>query len=368
MTSAMTRVALLPLRQWLAHGLVTAACCAAIAVWRTQANGRPWDVEFVYALAIGMTAWLVIDVGRYAWRASDAIPWPAGWRGGVLVLAGVLAAFAVGITVGDAYSGRDSWRAMLAAPASPLGILALTSVVSVVGTLVFYHRGRARAMEQQMLHARKDAAEARLRLLESQLDPHMLFNTLATLRALIPADPARAVDVLDRMGDFLRSTLQGSRATHHTLRNEFDRLEDYLALMQVRMGKRLAYRLKLPQSLASTTVPALLLQPLVENAVKHGVEPKVSGGTVIVTAAAEMGMLTLSVSDDGIGVEQVGPLGMEDASQASLDRGRSGSGFGMTHVIERLAAAYGAQASLEITAATGGGTHSIVRLPILKDE
>ena len=348
----MTPFASFPLRQWLTHGLLTALCCMAIAAWRALSADHPWQVELVYSLAIGMTAWLVIDVGRYVWRASDDVPWPAGWRGGVLVLAGVMAGFAFGITLGDAYGGHDTWQDILAAPKAPLGILALTAVVSVIGTLVFHSRGRARAMEQQMLHARKDAAEAQLRLLESQLDPHMLFNTLATLRALITADPVRAVGVLDLMGDFLRSTLQGSRATHHRLRDEFDRLQDYLALMQVRLGSRLTYRLDLPATLALVRIPALLLQPLVENAIKHGIEPMVGGGTVTVIAAETDGTLMLTVVDNGIG--------MRPAAESP--------GFGTTHVSERLAAAYGPQASLEITAAPGGGTRSVVRLPLARHD
>ena len=101
----------------------------------------------------------------------------------------------------------------------------------------------------------------------------MLFNTLANFRALIGTDPARATHMLDSLIDYLRAKLQASRATHHSLQNEFDRLGDYLALMQVRMGPRLTCALDLPAELADQLVPTLLLQPLVENAIKHGLEP-----------------------------------------------------------------------------------------------
>src|SRR5690606_22156517 len=130
-------------------------------------------------------------------------------------------------------------------------------------------------LEQE--EAQRQASEARLRLLESQLEPHMLFNTLANLRALIGSDPPRAVEMLDRLNAFLRATLAASRsaagAQRHTLRDEFARLDDYLALMAVRMGPRLRVVLSLPEPLADCPVPALLLQPLVENAIRHGLEP-----------------------------------------------------------------------------------------------
>jgi LytS/YehU family sensor histidine kinase len=200
-----------------------------------------------------------------------------------------------------------------------------------------------------MGEARQRATEARLKLLEAQLEPHMLFNTLANLRALIGADPRQAQEMLDHMIAYLRATLSASRTTTHSLQAEFDRLGDYLELMAVRMGPRLDYSLQLPPELAQHPVPALLLQPLVENSIRHGLEPKVDGGRVTVSARREDGQLVLEVTDTGAG---------PSAETAP------GKGFGMNQVRERLATLHGAAARIDFAAAPGGGARTVLHLPL----
>jgi sensor histidine kinase YesM len=195
--------------------------------------------------------------------------------------------------------------------------------------------------------ARRQAAEARLRLLESQLEPHMLFNTLSNLRVLIASDPPRAQDMLDHMTAYLRATLGGSLAGSQSLQVEFARLRDYLELIAIRMGERLHYTLDLPPELEQLPVPALLLQPLVENAVLHGLEPAVAGGQITVRAARHEGMLQLTVEDSGVG----------------LPADLSASGFGLQQVRERLNSLHGTQAGLVLQPRPGGGTQAVVRLP-----
>jgi sensor histidine kinase YesM len=182
--------------------------------------------------------------------------------------------------------------------------------------------------------------------------------------------------MLDRLNDYLRSTLSASRATEHPLSAEFDRLRDYLELMQIRMGERLRYTLDLPAALASLPVPPLILQSLVENAIVHGLEPQVAGGEVHVSAQADGDMLVLQVRDTGAG----------------FDVAQTPEGFGITQVRERIATRYGNQATMHLVAAcasftwasgpkdiknepfkavpgdvahrTSHGTTAIVRLPI----
>jgi LytS/YehU family sensor histidine kinase len=196
---------------------------------------------------------------------------------------------------------------------------------------------------------RRHADEARLKLLETQLEPHMLFNTLANLRALIGVDPVRAQGMLDHMIAYLRATLSASRTATHSLQAEFDRLQDYLELMGIRMGPRLAFTLDLPPDLAQHPVPALLLQPLVENSIQHGLEPKVEGGRITVSARREGEQLVLEVADTGVGPS--------DASEG-------GKGFGMTQVRERLATLHGTAASIDFCAAPQGGACTSIRLPL----
>jgi LytS/YehU family sensor histidine kinase len=200
-----------------------------------------------------------------------------------------------------------------------------------------------------MAEARKHVDEARLKLLETQLEPHMLFNTLANLRALIGVDPNRAQAMLDHMIAYLRATLNASRATSHSLQAEFDRIQDYLELMAIRMGPRLRFTLDLPGALAQAKVPSLLLQPLVENAIQHGLEPKVGGGEIRVTARREGDTVVIEVCDTGVGLSGDGPA--------------SGKGFGMTQVRERLAALYGDRASIEFGNGDGNGCRAVIRYP-----
>src|SRR5258706_5522010 len=141
-------------------------------------------------------------------------------------------------------------------------------MAGIAGSYYFYSINKSAYLQRKMAEAHKHASEARLKLLETQLEPHMLFNTLANLRALIAVDPQRAQTMLDHMISYLRATLSASRTATHSLQAEFERLRDYLELMTIRMGPRLAYSLELPPDLAQHPVPALLLQPLVENSIQ----------------------------------------------------------------------------------------------------
>ena len=184
----------------------------------------------------------------------------------------------------------------------------------------------------------------------------MLFNTLANLRMLIGTDPARAQEMLDRMIAYLRATLSASRSTEHPLSLEFERLRDYLELMAVRMGPRLAYTLDLPDSLRDVPVPPLLLQPLVENAIRHGLEPQVEGGHITVRAHSRSGpggpTLVIDVHDTGVGLP------------AALAPPGPGQSFGLAQVRERLATLHGAAGTLDLIAASAGGTSASVTFPL----
>ena len=237
-------------------------------------------------------------------------------------------------------------------------MVAVTLVASVIATGFYHAQHRIAAMALARQTAERTSAEARLRLLESQLEPHMLFNTLANLRALIGVDPAQAQHMLDHLNAFLRATLLASRAPLHPLAEEFARIGDYLALMQVRMGARLQVDVELPPELAQAAVPPLLLQPLVENAIRHGLEPQRAGGRILLRARREGRELSLTVQDTGAGLPAAplaGPTGTPTNSP---------EGIGLALVRERLAAQYGNAASFELTNAREGGTCAQVRMPL----
>lgn len=332
------------------HGAVTVAACLLIAALLTLAGQGRWDVNLVYSLAIGLISWLTIDLGRHAFSRGLEMPWPGPWRGAALVVAGIAAGFVLGSLIGGAYHAHmapDTGHSVMQRPWLPL---AVTAIASVVMSLVFFLMGYSRHLQMQAEQARRQAAEARLSLLQAQLEPHMLFNTLANLRVLVGSDPQRAQAMLDHLIAYLRATLGGSRSTAHALGEEFARLQDYLALMSIRMGPRLRYTLELPEDLAGLRVPPLLLQPLVENGIRHGLEPKLEGGHIAVRARRiDGGGLELSVADDGMGLGMAAPA-------------TPGSRFGTAQLRERLASRYGDAARFELAALPEGGTLARITL------
>ncbi|MBS0308366.1 MAG: histidine kinase, partial [Proteobacteria bacterium] len=266
-----------------------------------------------------------------------------------LVSAGV--GYVAGHALGDFFLGAHQGSNVAHNPRGLFVMMLVVFAVSMGCVYFFYSRNRMAVMEMHTQSALRSATENQLKMLESQLEPHMLFNTLANLRVLIATDPPRALTMLDRIISFLRATLEASRSAMHPLSAELDRVDDYLDMMQVRMGARLQFRLDLPDELAALPVPPLLLQPLVENAIKHGLEPKVAGGRIEVTARRQGHTLILGVRDTGVG------LGAQSDN---------GTKFGMRQVRDRLAALYGSAAALDILPANDdeGGTLVTVQLPL----
>jgi hypothetical protein len=340
----------------LRHGLITAAFCCLIATALTLSNRGAWDTQLVYSLGIGMTIWLIVDVGRFLLRRASDHYWPSGMRGVLLVISAIAVGYLVGTTIGDLYCSACALRD--ADPGRQRTSLVITLLAGVAGSYFFHSMGKAKAQQAKIALAERDAAEARLKLLQTQLEPHMLFNTLANLRVLIGVDPAQATQMLDRLIAFLRATLVASRETQHPLATEFDRLRDYLELMAVRMGPRLTYALELPSDLAATQIPTLLLQPLVENSIRHGLEPQIKGGSITVSARAVGDQLELEVLDTGAGLGHA-----MESSPHEPGTSPAGTGFGVLQVRERLATAYGERASLQIANVATGGTRCLIKMP-----
>jgi len=334
----------------LRHLLQTWAFCVVVAGLQVAFDpGRPPGPPLAYSLCIGTLTWAVIDLGRHFFPSARETGWPAFVPAMLLVASGILGGYVVGSAIADALCRSFGWYGAAGPRGADARVALLISVLAgLAGTYYFYSVHRGRWLQERVGEAQRHADEARLKLLEAQLEPHLLFNTLANLRALIAVDPPRAQRMLDHVIAFLRSTLDASRSATHPLEREFARLGDYLELMAIRMGPRLAYELDLPPSAAAVPVPTLLLQPLVENAIQHGLEPRVEGGRIRVSARRQPDALVLEVLDTGAGPGDT----------------VRGSGFGLQQVRERLAAAYGPRARLELQAAKPAGTLATIRLPL----
>ncbi|MBX3638687.1 MAG: histidine kinase [Rubrivivax sp.] len=210
----------------------------------------------------------------------------------------------------------------------------------------------ARQRELARAQAAQREAELRLSVLAAQVEPHFLFNTLAGVRSAITTDPARASEMVDRLVDYLRAAIPRLRSdggADATLGSQLEIVEAYLSLMAARMP-RLAWRIDVAPALRALPFPPLMLISLAENAVKHGVEPKIGAATVMVSAQRSDGdgRLAVTVADDGAGFGASG----------------GGGGLGLVNIRERLQQMYGERATLELRARPEGGVAATITLPV----
>jgi Histidine kinase len=368
-----------PWRAFGLRGLRNQVLCAGIAllIWLIGSGGRGnLFTAWVYSAAIGTCCWALIDGGRLLlsrWLTDPQRPldarrahWPGPRWMALCIVLGTVVGYTLGTAIGDAVTGFTTPSLLQNRTA-----LVISLIVAVATTWYFYATERLSQEQANAESARRAAAESQL---QSQLEPHMLFNTLANLRVLVTLDPPRAQAMLDRLISYLRATLGASRQDLHALATEFTMLDDYLALMSMRMGPRLQVRLSLPEALRDLPVPPLLLQPLVENCIRHGLEPKVAGGRIEVQARLQDGHTGV-----GLAASTAGP-GRPGLTPAPIDRpggtggtGRNGGtgggteagGYGTSHVAERLQALYGGAARFRLTevADAEGGTLAEVLLP-----
>ena len=201
------------------------------------------------------------------------------------------------------------------------------------------------------LEARHRELDVKLGVLQAQVEPHFLFNTLASVHALIVSDPPAAQRLVDSLVAYLRATiprLRGDAARlDATLGQQLEICASYLVVMQTRMGGRLAVHVDVPPLLRAAVFPPLLLMTLVENSVKHGIEPKPGPGQITVRAHATDDALALEVHDDGAGLRVV-----------------SGDGLGLANLRASLHARYGERAAFTLTGDTAGGATATVRIPL----
>ena len=220
-------------------------------------------------------------------------------------------------------------------------------LVGVAHALRFYERTKARERREAELEAR--LAQARLQALRMQLNPHFLFNTLNSIASLVHELP-QAEEMIEALSDLLRLTLNASDRQEVTLREEFHFLERYLLIEQIRFGERLCVEKQIDVAALDALVPILILQPLVENAIKHGIESQIAPGVIQVTAERVGKSLLLRVKDNGRGL-------------ASSPKGPLKEGVGLSNTRSRLKELYGGRASLELQPGKAGGFSAEIRMP-----
>ncbi len=200
--------------------------------------------------------------------------------------------------------------------------------------------------------------QARMEALQSQINPHFLFNTLNSVASLVRFDPDTAREMIQKLSKILRRLLKKTESFAE-LREELDFIDDYLDIEVIRFGRdKLRVVKELDPASLDVIVPAMLIQPIVENSIKHGLSPKVSGGTIYLRSRVAAGMLVIEVEDDGVGIVEPGSEASEWAEP------QQGTGIGMANVRERLNVLYSDAARLEMESRTGAGTIVRILLPI----
>lgn len=331
-----------------AVGVAAAGQLAAL----TASETRP--VSFLLALAIDLPVWwfwglatpAVLALGRrFPLRSgakSRAIATHLAALAGLVVLhAGVLAVVSSPLFPRD--GPPPAFRAMFV---DTLLNRAISDVIVYAAIL-----GIGYAVDTTRLEAQLAGAE--LRALKMQVHPHFLFNTLNTATVLVEENPAAAKDVLGLLADLLRATLDQSGTQEIRLAEELELLETYLAIERTRFPDRLSVDLDVPDELREAWVPNLVLQPLVENAVRYGIAPRAAPGRISIRARCDGGVLTLAVADDGPGVRP----------------GPKGTGLGIANTRARLERLYGRAGRLDLGPVPGGpGTVATVTLPFRTGE
>jgi two-component system, LytTR family, sensor kinase len=354
------RVAAAVAALWTLVGLVTGAQASLAAALEGQAaplgpavvDGLFQSLPWIPATLVAIGLALRLPLTRATWRR----------RLWVHLLAIPATAFVTNLIVVLAYwtrSGTFRGLGVLVQQAGVWGLVrlhiaAVFYVAAVAATLGFRSWRSLRDREVELARLETQLAQARLQALNAQIRPHFLFNTLHAIGQLWRAGRSREADaMLDHLGALFQRVIASTARTQVPLSEELAMVRDYLAIEEARFGERVRSRLAADEAALTCLVPPLLLQPLVENAVKHGLSPAAAGGTVTVEARVEDGRLVLLVRDDG-----AGPNGGSETA---------GTGTGLSNVRERLASLYGDRQRLTTTAGPSGGTDVRVEIPVLPE-
>jgi signal transduction histidine kinase len=257
----------------------------------------------------------------------------------------------IGVTLGGWITGAVDWSDQRAWISVVIGLF-----FGGIGGITYFLSLRIEQLDAEVKQRRmneiegeKRQLEAHLKLLQAQIEPHFLFNTLANVSSLIETDTILARRLLERLIDWLRVALARARSSNTTLGDELEMLENYLQILKIRFGERLKWGIEVSENFRGTLFPPMLLQPLVENAVRHGIEPKLGGGKLSIKAYADENKLKISVHDDGVGFSLVT---------------ENKSGAGLKNVRARLEALYGESGKLVLESNASGGLTATLEIPL----
>ena len=308
--------------------------------------------EVVFVTTTFLSSFVLRLLCRHLWRKG--IPWSTAVLRAVLASGLLAIPCAIAAQIAELAAGGVpiTWHSLAAAFEGVL--FAMFILISWTGLyFTVKHYEALQAERERTLEAEGLARQARLEMLRYQLNPHFLFNTLNGISTLISeGDASGANAMLVRLSRLLRSTLEENTFEEIPLKREIAITEEYLAIEKARLGSRLNVNMMIAPNTMDVFVPALLLQPLVENAIRHGIGPRAEGGTLAIDAYLDGESLHLNVSDDGVGARST------DGQQE-----RPRGGIGLANTIERLRVLYGADHGLIVKWPVEGGCRIEVQLP-----
>jgi LytS/YehU family sensor histidine kinase len=302
---------------------------------------------FCYSIAL-------TDLLRREIRRRPSLSSPRGWSWVVLfllppIMAGVqtflVAAFSLVLRQLDSPTARLGL--ITSHPAEILNTWTSITAADMMWLLLYLALTTTRRFQEKELRLQLSLREAELRALEAQMNPHFLFNSLNSIRALVLEDPQQAQDMITRLANILRYNLHRDLSHTVPLASEVEVVEDYLALEAMRLEERLRVRLEIDPGARPIPIPPMLLQCLVENAIKHGIAPRPDGGELVIAA---------KVADDALSLEVNNPGRIAEPARDSTK-------VGLANTRERLRILYGSRASLDLRNCEGGGVAAVVLLP-----
>jgi signal transduction histidine kinase len=323
---------------------VTAVCAAAVAAVVWIFLNTYLDL-LVTALCVGYTSMVLFTVAGNL--RQDRVPREVMQM--LAVVAGsVLGTIAAGIVKGRSFSTMFTERLSGVAISMGLGIGFGCVVVAAVILREKTARDQARIhrAESERIRLEKNILEARLQVMQAQVEPHFLFNTLANVQHLVETDPSAASRMLDSLIHYLRAALPQMREGATNLGRELDMARAFLEIQRFRMGSRLDFAIHVPEELKARAFPPMMLISLVENAVKHGVDPCCECGSITIRAVEDEGRLRVSVTDTGEGIVP-----------------KKGGGVGLSNIRERLKALYGSSARLVLEENAPRGVMAAIEVP-----
>ena len=321
---------------------LNAAFCTLVgAVLSLAVRGALDPAYFATSYVIGFS---IHAFNEFVHRHGPA--WLPRWVGETVATAcGMVLGLGLGGVLLDGHPmfllGSNTWL-LIAVLLSGVGLAG-----SIAAERLWEVRNRLERARREALVRDKALAEAELRVLQAQVEPHFLFNTLANVISLIHTHPDRAARLLERLTSLLRASLSRTRRADGTLGEELAVVRAYLDIQSLRMAGRMTFELNVDPGLEAVRMPPLLLQPLVENAVLHGIEPSAAGGRVVVHAERSAGVVQVRVTDDGVG----------------LDPDTAPHGVGIANVRERLQATFGEGGRLALSENPGGGVSAELQFP-----